>query len=301
MNAIKKILIIIDAEEDFSTSPDGLPVEIRKALHFVRDKAGVELKLFSVGYEKYLHHSFYSIGYEYTLMRKEYLKRMRECVAGLATRLKDEGYQVSSEVVWSHPRYETIVKQATEFNADMVVHHVRAHAKIEHFLLTNESWQLVRYCQTPLLLVKDSPWPEAPVFMAAVDPLHSHNKPLQLDKRLIMAADRASEQTGGSFHVVHAYNETARPFAAEGKLEKAHADAFNELLQEFDIPEQHQHLIDETPLHALIEYSEKLHANVIVMGAISRSRFSEAVIGSTAERTLDYIKTDTLIIKPKPA
>jgi len=36
----------------------------------------------------------------------------------------------------------------------------------------------------------------------------------------------------------------------------------------------------------------------VVMGAISRSRLSDALIGNTAENVLDYIKTDLLIIKP---
>ena len=37
------------------------------------------------------------------------------------------------------------------------------------------------------------------------------------------------------------------------------------------------------------------------MGAISRSRMSEALIGGTAEKVLDFLRTDVLIIKQNQA
>jgi universal stress protein E len=41
-----------------------------------------------------------------------------------------------------------------------------------------------------------------------------------------------------------------------------------------------------------------LHANVVVMGAVSRSALERAVIGHTAERVLDALDCDVLVIKP---
>ena len=37
------------------------------------------------------------------------------------------------------------------------------------------------------------------------------------------------------------------------------------------------------------------------MGAISLSRLSEALIGGKAEKVLDFLRTDVLIIKPNQA
>jgi nucleotide-binding universal stress UspA family protein len=36
----------------------------------------------------------------------------------------------------------------------------------------------------------------------------------------------------------------------------------------------------------------------VVMGAISRSTLSEMLIGSTAEKVIDFMSTDILVIKP---
>ena len=298
MSNIERILVVVDAEEDFSSATDGMPVELRKALHFVHNKTSVELRLISVGYEKYLHHSFHSIGYDYIALRKEYVERMEASLNALTEKLTAQGFKASSEVVWAHPRYEKIVQKADEFDASLVVQHVRAYAKIEHYHLTNDSWQLVRFCNRPLLLVRDADWGKPVVMMAAVDPLHSHNKPLQLDDKIINTGIEVSAQLGGEFHVVHAYGESARPFASAGKIKDEHSEAFDGLMASYNLDASKVHFIDETPLFALQSFSQQIHCNIIVMGAISRSRFSEAMIGSTAERTLDYIKTDVLIIKP---
>jgi universal stress protein E len=48
----------------------------------------------------------------------------------------------------------------------------------------------------------------------------------------------------------------------------------------------------------LPRYAEQAKADIIVMGAISRSRLREVFVGSTAERVLDRIHCDVLVVKP---
>ena len=298
MNTIERLVVVIDANEDFSNAPDGLPIELRKALRLVKDKEASEIKLISVGYERYLSHSFRDLGYDYAVLRKEYCDRLKQTMEELVAELKGDGYNISCKVGWAHPRYEMIVKMAMEFNADILIQHCRAYAKLEHHHLTHDSWELVRHCPIPLLLVKDRDWGDPLVMMAAVDPMHSHHKPLQMDKLILNAASSFSSQVGGDFHVVHAYADVSRPFAAAGKIKEEHEAAFNELVSGYDFDADHLHLLDESPVYALQEYGEKIKSDLIIMGAISRSRIKESLIGSTAEKVLDYIKTDILILKP---
>ena len=44
--------------------------------------------------------------------------------------------------------------------------------------------------------------------------------------------------------------------------------------------------------------AEGLGADVVVMGAVSRSRVRELFVGSTAERVLDRVGCDVLVVKP---
>jgi universal stress protein E len=44
--------------------------------------------------------------------------------------------------------------------------------------------------------------------------------------------------------------------------------------------------------------ARSLSADVLVMGAVSRSRLQELFVGTTAERVLDRLPCDVLIVKP---
>jgi nucleotide-binding universal stress UspA family protein len=64
------------------------------------------------------------------------------------------------------------------------------------------------------------------------------------------------------------------------------------------IETSHCHWTDSPIENSLPKLLDKLDASVVVMGAISRSGIDRVLIGSTAERLLDLIETDVLIIKP---
>ncbi|MAV26194.1 MAG: hypothetical protein CMQ05_08755 [Gammaproteobacteria bacterium] len=53
-----------------------------------------------------------------------------------------------------------------------------------------------------------------------------------------------------------------------------------------------------SPGLALNRIEKQLNADVIVMGAVSRSRLSEALVGSTTERAVAYLDSDVMVVKP---
>lgn len=299
MQSYNNILVVLDNYEDLPEDGDVLPVEVSKALRFVTDKQDSKIFLLICGYEKFLHDSYYSFGDELKVLREEHCKRLEEILGRVASRVEAQGYTVHSELVWAFPRYEQIVKKSIEYSADLVVQHTRAYSKLARAFLTNDSWQLVRYCPKPLLLLKDRPWSQKPVILAAVDPIHSHHKPLQLDHKIVSTAVSVGAQLGGTVHVLHAYAEVGRPFALPDKVIKAHGQVFEELLADFSLAPENCHLVDESPVFALQNYEEKLGGEIIVMGALSRSRLADALIGNTAEKVLDYLESDVLIVKPQ--
>lgn len=299
MQSINRILVVLDSYEEATDREESLPVEVHKALRFVKDKQESEIILLLCGYEKFLHDSYYSFGDELKELREAHCKRLEETLAGVEGKLRDEGYRVKSELVWAYPRYEQIVKKSIDYSADLVIQHTRAYGKLARAFLTNDSWQLVRFCPKPLLLVKDRHWQERPVILAGVDPVHNHHKPLKLDHKIVNTALGTGAQLGGSVHVLHAYAEVGRPFALPDKVLQVHKDGFEGLLEEFNLPAENCHLVNESPVIALQKYEEDLGSDIIVMGALSRSRLSDALIGNTAEQVLDYLESDVLIVKPR--
>lgn len=109
----------------------------------------------------------------------------------------------------------------------------------------------------------------------------------------------ARKSLDGRLEVVHAYSESAHPFAQTAAIRETHAAAMDDLLGEYNIPPDDVHLKDEKPAMAILHCSTEIGADIVVLGALSRSRLAEKIIGNTADRVLDYIKADLYIVKPK--
>ena len=65
------------------------------------------------------------------------------------------------------------------------------------------------------------------------------------------------------------------------------------------MPEGNCHWSDEEITKSLPAAAKQIKASVVVMGAMSRSRIDELLIGSTAERVLDVLDCDVLLLSPE--
>ncbi|HEU4616599.1 MAG TPA: universal stress protein, partial [Gammaproteobacteria bacterium] len=81
-------------------------------------------------------------------------------------------------------------------------------------------------------------------------------------------------------------------------VEQRHREALETLLAEFPTKPEKIHLEEGAPHETLVRTADKLHADFVVMGAVSRSALKRVFIGSTAERVLDRLTSDLFVIKP---
>ncbi len=287
---IKKVIAVIDPESESQPVIDKV-LTLARSMNF-------ELKLIACDYTQYLVEGYYFDAVDIPRLRSEYLDERKIALEALAVPLRTEGLKVETQAFWGHPGYEVIVRAAAQYGADMVVHHTHRHGALSRIFLTNDDWQLVRNCAVPLLLVKDKSWSQKPAILAAVDPLHSHHKPGGLDHKLIdTAADLAGHLDGDVF-VMHSYSQIPLSGTYLEEAKSQHQEAFTRLMENYDIPEDHQHLLEDAAEFALQQLESRLSLDVIVMGAISRSLLSDVFIGNTTEKVLDYLETDVLVVKP---
>ena len=299
MSSISKILIVLDVYNDYRDDPSHQPSEIKKSLEMISHNKDAEIFLVGCGFEEYLHDNYSNFGPEALVQRKQFCAEMESRLQVFADTLSKNGYKVDCRVHWTYPRFEQIAKETIDLDVDLVVQHVHTQRSTEQHNLSHDSWQLVKTCKKPLLLIKERPWSEHCKVMAAVDPVHAHHKPQGLDHQILGIAASTVANIDGELHVVHAYSGTARPFANIEEIHSNHNQAMDQLLSEYEIAEDNIHLIDETPANAILKTQKSIAADIVVLGALSRSRISEAIIGNTADKVLDYINSDLYIIKPE--
>ena len=233
--------------------------------------------------------------------RERLLLRRRSQLEELVAPLRKQGLKATVDVVWDHPFELAIVKKAAAHDYWLVAKDTHHHNLIQRTLLTNVDWHLVRKCPVPLLLVKDRKLAAEPNVLAAVDPTNEHDKPAALDDRIFTFAADLARVLRGHLHVTHSYST---PMGAElpPELRKIIADehraAMRKFLDTHAVLGGRSHLYEGLAHDCLQKAAVEHAADFVVMGAIARRGLKRLFIGSTAERVLDRLPCDLVIIKP---
>jgi universal stress protein E len=292
MIAVNKLLVVIDAQQDSQLALD-------KALKIARS-TDAELELLICDHNSYLEGGYYFDPPQAMQLRAEHIDKNRQMLEEMAVVIRAQGFTVSVDALWGNPPWKKIIDKVLESKADMLIQSTRHHEIMARLLLSHQDWQLIRHCPCPLLLVKDQPWHQPPVFVVAVDPTHVNDKPASLDNRLLAAGKKLAEATGGELHLFHSYYKP--PVAGIYPLELDESyfrEQANELLQKFAISELRLHLSAIDIQSALPQVMADIGGDVVIMGVISRSRPNRLFIGNTAEKLLDRLSQDVLVIKPE--
>jgi len=273
-------------------------------------RTGAELTLFHSLYSPYVAgEQFYSPD----ALEKDIegaVNARKTQLAKLAAPLIKQGLKVRVRVRWDYPVYESIVREAVRERVDMVVAESHRHTRAARVILSNTDWQLIRLCPVPVLFVKTARPYDRLCVLAAVDPLHAHAKPEQLDHDILAQANDLAETFNGRMHVAHVYL-LATPFTSGVLMEpvplpagiaeqhlKEVREAFDALVKPYGLGPRRRHLRAGNAALEIPAIAEEARAGVVVMGAVSRSGLKRLFIGSTAERVIDHLSCDVLVIKP---
>jgi universal stress protein E len=226
-----------------------------------------------------------------------------------AEAVRKSGIKVTVSSDWDFPAYEAIIRRAIRSKADLIVAERHAGRRLPPWLLHLTDWELLRLSPVPVLLVKSARPYRRPVVLAAIDPSHSFSKPAKLDREILQAGEMVSEALRGTLHVVHAYvtmpiialspdvisSDLATRFESDA-LVKARS-SFDRALSTVKVPSTRRHLVNSIPAEAIQQVARELVSAIVVMGAVSRSGLRRVFIGNTAERVLDRLTCDVLVVK----
>jgi len=163
------------------------------------------------------------------------------------------------------------------------------------------SGELIRYYPVPLLLAMGKRWHSNPVFIASVDPNHSHDKPVALDNKLVSSAVSLSAISGGDVHLFHSAWVAPRSAADTLAIDVSEEDVkLADLAKRHGICQTRYHLSDKDIVRALSKMVDELEASVVIMGAVSRSGSDRLLIGNMAEKVFYKMACDVLVIHPDP-
>ncbi|HEY5623603.1 MAG TPA: universal stress protein [Gammaproteobacteria bacterium] len=304
MAARDRLLVIVDPTSESQPA-------VERAIWLAKTlEAGIELYVCDYDQVLLSDQSFSSDDVERA--KRRVVERNLQKLRGLARRVAAEGVEVEIDVRWHHPLDEGLICKTHESKPAVVIKETHYHSLLKRSIFSNTDWELIRGCPAALLLVKPGSFPDHPRIVAAVDPLHAHDKPAELDRAILAVAQNLSRRSKGDLHVFHAFDPApAIAVAADAMmtplstpvsvateaLETRHRDALRELLERCAIDDAQTHIHQGLAQELLIRLTEQIEANLVVMGAASRSAVKRLFVGSTAERVLDKLPCDVLIVK----
>lgn len=241
--------------------------------------------------------------------RDALLEQRRAWLETLAEPLRAEGLNVTCEARWGRPLYRMILARVEELRPDILFRNAYQHSLLQRLLFTSNSWQLIRKCPCPLWLIGAREW-QPRRLSAAVDPLHSADKPAALDHRLIDITRELAQTLQLEPSYVHAYMPLPRTMVFDVELVadyegycrkygEQHREAFDRLLADYEGAAGQGHLIEGFAEEAIPRFVREQDIDLLVMGAIARGHLDNALIGNTAERIMEAVNCDLLVIKPE--
>lgn len=274
-------------------------------------KTGARVTLFHSLYSPYVAgEQFYSPG---DLQRdiEAAVNARKQALERLAKPLSKAGLATHVRCRWDYPVHDSIVREVLREHVDLVILESHRHRAAARLVLANTDWQLLRLCPCPVLLVKTTRRYTRPRVLVSVDPLHAHAKPAALDARLLATGGALAATFNGKLHAAHFYllaMPLATGFMVEpmplplGIAEQHTADvraAFKQLTAAYALGARRGHLRVGLPIDELPALAAEIDAHVVVMGAVSRSGLKRLFIGHTAERVIDRLQCDVLVVKPE--
>lgn len=238
-----------------------------------------------------------------------------EAIAEMVASVERAG--VSVEASKSGDRHVAdLVRQEADARQPMyVIKGTHYHTPSERASLGSTDWDLIRNLDFPLWFVKPADWKDPPVVVAAVDPVHAHDKPAHLDMRIIDRARTVANNCKAALIVLHTY-QTLDELGSRAtwafkpkrlpveelneKIRTGHDQAMRLLAEMSNVPDDAVFVLPGRPEEVLPAFADEKGASLVVMGALARSKFKQRLVGSTAARALDHFSCDVLIAHAKP-
>ena len=225
-------------------------------------------------------------------LKREALQLRQKRLEAHAARAETRGVTVSCKVQWDYPPHEAIVRRTNRINADLIIAESHEGSRLKPWLMHLTDWELLRTSPVPVLLLKNTKPYQRPAILAAVDPSHLHAKPAALDDEIVELGQAFAGSLRGPLHVMHAN------YPAVFQQKRKDAADFKAFAGEAGIPRTRRHSIDGDPVYGIPRVARAMRAQLVVMGAVSRSGLKRVFIGNTAERVLNDLPCDVLVVKP---
>jgi len=254
-------------------------------------------------------------------VKEDTLKSYRKELEELATSCEHE-VNIDIQVLEGKP-FLTIIREVIKKDYDLVIKTADGDTWVTSQLFCSIGKHLLRKCPCPVWLVKPLPGKKIECIIAAVDfddPGKNYENEA-LNKKIIEMAISLAHREGAELHIIHAWEAIAKNFYSSSRSGLSELDVENYISETRELHESHVyqlrlktqgwagldtfesvnpkfHTCNGRVQTIIKQETQKLGADLVVMGTLSRVGIPGFFIGNTAETILNRINCSVLAIKP---
>ncbi len=301
---MKNILVVLDGSE----SDEHVLNQAVK----VADARGSDIRLFMIVYDSIEELNRY-VGFDnYAEVKQAILDEAEVKLRVLTDKFGD---RFSSTMHWGRRWHFSVVVEARNMSADLIIKAVHRHSRIAEFLHTPEDWHLLREASCPVWLVNDST-DKIDKVVAAFSTLEETPEHRQLGERVVFQARDLAAALGVELHVISVIPDLLNSQAmiapvpampgqfpyvladiGEEALERAQqilSESLARIAVEADVTEVRAGFVDTEMADAVGA------AGVLVIGsAAARSipgKVAAKLFGNTSEKVIHHAHGDVLVV-----
>lgn len=214
------------------------------------------------------------------------VRRHELWLAELVTPLRELGLEVSARVQLADDWRLELEREVTNSAADLVIKTTAVHSPLHRRFMQTSDWLILRASRRATLLARPDQHRPFERVLAAVDLQPGDEAHRRLSVQVVNKARTLARQLRAELHAASAYWESRNAISAEALAQAAGTEP------------QQAHVGDTNP-EALITEVCKQHAiSLVIIGSVARRGLASAAVGNTAERILDSVTADVLVLRP---
>lgn len=224
------------------------------------------------------------------------LKKAKALVEELVAPLRKQGVPLSTEVIWNAGWYQAAAHISARESADLIIKSSYSHKGIQHPLNNRSDFYLIRNAACPVLMTKSGKSHKLETVLAAVALDEKYEEHGTLNNRIISKAKQLSRAAGAQLHLVAALDK------APGLLNMLIGDeeglrTEQELIAErFGVDSSHVHIGKGRAADVIVNSTKSLAPQMLILGTRARKGLKGVLLGNTAEKILDQLEIDVLVI-----
>lgn len=213
------------------------------------------------------------------------------------------------DVVSHASAHKGLINLALAHKCDLIIKSPDDHNNVAAKLVAPCDWLLLRSSPMSVLLVKDKSWPENANIVSAIGLGKNDSDHQQLNELISYHSAQFSKLFNAKVHLSNAM------FKANVNIDVPNVNSFDgtrvynrenirqkgirSLQQQFFEPEANIdiHISDGLPEDVIPNICDEQDANLLIIGSIGRIGLKASLIGNTAEKIIDKINCDILVVK----